>query len=112
MTNSNAETLIQLQEAQRAYEAFADVRTALSPIAADANDYPQRINTLALQGSAGPVFANCVQEWTTSFAHLWSVLGQITAQLEAQYQQMLKVNNLNNDLAAGALPSASATPAS
>lgn len=109
MTNSNADTQIQLTETKQAYEAFAEVCKVLGPIASGANDYPQRITGLALQGAAGPAFASCVSEWTTGFYHLWSVLGQVTAQVEITYLHMLRINGLNSDLAAGLPSSASAS---
>jgi hypothetical protein len=99
MTTPNPQTQIQLQDTQQAYQAFADVCNALSPIATDANDYPQQITSLAMQSTAGAVFASCVSDWTANFNQLWTVLGQITAQLETQYTAMTATNNQNTDSA-------------
>jgi len=99
MTTPNPQTQIQLQDTQQAYQAFSDVVHALSPIASDANDYPAQIANLAMQSTAGTVFANAVGDWVANFHQLWTVLGQITNQIEAQYTAMTNTNNQNNDLA-------------
>jgi hypothetical protein len=99
MTTPNSQTQIQLQDTLKAYEAFSEVVNTLSPIANDANDYPTQIANLAMQSAAGTVFANCVSDWTNNFNQVWTVLGQITAQLEAQYTAMTATNNDNTDLA-------------
>jgi hypothetical protein len=99
MTTPNPQTQIQLQDTQQAYQAFVDVCQALSPIAADTNDYPQQIANLAMQSTAGQVFANCVSDWVSNFHQLWTVLGQITAQVEAQYTAMQRNEATNTGLA-------------
>jgi hypothetical protein len=99
MTTPNPQTQIQLQDTQQAYQAFLDVYQTLSPIATDANDYPQQIANVAIQSTAGAVFASCVGDWTDNFNQLWAVLKQITAQLETQYTAMMATNNQNTDLA-------------
>jgi hypothetical protein len=101
MTASNPQTQIQLQDTLQAYQAFADVCQTLSPIANDVNDYPQQIANLAMQSTAGTVFANCVGDWTANFYQVWTVLGQITTQLEAQYTAMKATEGTNTDLAGG-----------
>jgi hypothetical protein len=103
MTTTNTETQIQLQETQLAYQAFLDVCHALSPIATDANDYPQQIANTAMQSTAGTAFANCVSDWTANFNQLWTVLQQITAQIEAQHTAMANVESTNTGLATGTL---------
>ena len=108
MTPSNPQTQIQLEQTQQAYQAFLDVVQALSPIATDTNDYPQQIANLAMQSTAGKVFANCVSDWVAQFHQLWTVLGQITAQIEAQYQAMGGVENQNTELASRTLATSSA----
>jgi hypothetical protein len=99
-TTPNSQTQIQLQDTQQAYQAFSDVVQALSPIASDVNDYPVRIADLAMQSTAGTKFATAVGDWVANFNQLWTVLEQITSQVEAQYTAMLATNNQNNDLAA------------
>ena len=99
MTTLNPQTQIQLQDTKLAYQAFVEVCQTLSPIATDANDYPQQIKNLAMQSTAGTVFAACIDDWTSNFNHLWTVLGQITAQIEAQYAAMTATNGDNTDLA-------------
>ena len=101
MTTPNPQTQIQLQDTLQAYQAFADVCQTLKPIANDANDYPQQIANFAMQSTAGTVFASCVSDWTTNFHQLWTVLQQITAQLETQYTAMKSTNDQNTDLASG-----------
>ena len=101
MTTPNPQTQIQLQDTLTAYQAFADAYHTLSPIANDANDYPQQIANLAMQSTAGTVFANCVGDWTANFYQVWTVLGQITTQLEAQYTAMKATEGTNTDLAGG-----------
>ena len=100
MTTPNSQMQIQLQDTQQAYQAFSGVVQALSPIANDVNDYPTQIATLAIQSTAGTVFANAVADWCSNFHQLWTVLGQITNQIETQYTTMTNTNNQNNALAA------------
>ena len=99
MTPPNPQTQIQLTDTQQAYQAFVDACQALSPIATDTNDYPTRIANLAMNSTAGSLFSNAVSDWVTHFQQLWTLLGQITAQIEAQYQAMAGVNDQNTDLA-------------
>jgi hypothetical protein len=99
MTTPNSQTQIQLQDTLMAYQAFSEVVHTLSPIANDANDYPQQIANLAMQSTAGTVFASAVSDWTANFYQVWTVLGQITAQIENQYTAMTATNNDNTDLA-------------
>jgi hypothetical protein len=99
MSTPNQQTQIQLQDTHQAYLAFSDVVQALSPIASDANDYPVRIANLAMQSTAGAIFSNAVGDWVANFNQLWTVLCQITNQVEKQYTVMLATNNQNNDLA-------------
>jgi hypothetical protein len=100
MTTPNSQMQIQLQDTYQAYQAFSDVVQALSPIANDVNDYPTRIANLAMSSTAGQVFASAVGDWVNNFHQLWTVLGQITKQIEAEYAAMLATNNHNTDLAA------------
>jgi hypothetical protein len=93
------ETQIQIQDTQRAYETFVGVSVALSPIATDANDFPQQIANVAMQSAAGNAFANSVSDWTGNFHQLWVVLQQITAQIGLQYTAMKEVEKANLDLA-------------
>ena len=111
MTTPNQQTQIQLQDTQQAYQAFNDVVQALSPIAADANDYPSQIANVAMQSTAGTVFASCISEWIANFFQIWTVLGQITAQIEASYSAMTATNVQNNDLAGSMSEPLTTTPA-
>ena len=95
------QTQIQMQDTQRAYEAFAAVVDALSPIAQDANDFPQQIANVAMQGAAGSAFASSVSDWTGNFHQLWVVLQQITQQIGQQYVAMKEAEKTNLDLATG-----------
>lgn len=101
MTTPNplAQTQIQLQDTQQAYLAFSDAVATLSPIASDVNDYPVQIANFAMQSTAGTVFANAVADWVSNFRQLWTVLEQITNQVETQYTEMQAANSQNNDLA-------------
>jgi hypothetical protein len=110
MTTPNAETRIQLQETQQAYLAFEAVCQALGPIATDANGYPQQIANSAMQSTAGAAFASCVSDWTANFHQLWTVLQQITAQVQAQCTAMANVENVNTGLATQATPLAQTPP--
>lgn len=99
MTTPNPQLQIQLHDTQQAYQAFYDVVQTLSPIASDVNDYPTQIANLAMQSTAGKVFANAVDDWVTNFHQLWTVLGQITNQVETQYRLMLANESKNTGLA-------------
>jgi hypothetical protein len=99
MTTPNPQTQIQLQDTQQAYQAFLEVVQTLSPIASDANDYPQQIANVAMQSTAGSMFAGCVSDWISNFNVLWTVLGQITGQIETQYQTMTANEGQNTGLA-------------
>jgi hypothetical protein len=52
-----------------------------------------------MQSTAGQVFAGAIGDWISNFNQVWTVLGQITTQLEQQYTAMKATNDGNTDLA-------------